>query len=169
MARLSRYSTRSLLRAFQKVRSNATDPGLLDDLNLLQAKDLDMSVRLGVLLAFDALMIATAINPISASPGAPLSLDAPTQPLETVAVFIAVILLSISAIYCVRGILIGEEFAIDDVNDTPDITRQRMLAAWCRSVDVQLRSIRLGARLTAAGGALTLLTFIWILAEKIIR
>jgi hypothetical protein len=74
-------SARELLRAFQWAREDIPDSGFGDDLELLQSKDLDLSIRLGALLAFDALLLTAAINPISASPGAPLSLDAPNQPL----------------------------------------------------------------------------------------
>ncbi len=162
------HSTRSLLRAFQKARQCSDSAGFIDDLTLLQSKDLDLSVRLGALLAADALLLTTAVNPISASPGAPLSLDAPTQPFEVMLVSIAVLLLVWSGWVCVRGILIGEEFRLDGAEEDPKLVIQRMLAAWCVSVDHQLAAIRNAARLTMAGGAVTALSFIWIMGAKIL-
>ena len=129
MAKKPIASTRSLLRAFQKARPSASESGALEDLELLQSKDLDLSVRLGALLAADALLITTAVNPIAASPGAPLSLDAPTQPLQVALVCVALILLAISALHCLRGILVGEEFHLSGVEETPAALMQRMLAA----------------------------------------
>lgn len=57
------HSTRSLLRAFQKARQWPDFAGFIDDLTLLQSKDLDLSVRLGALLAADALLLTTAVHP----------------------------------------------------------------------------------------------------------
>ena len=105
-------STRALLRAYQRLQSEEEPEwGPRRDLDLLQAKDLDLSVRLGALLAFDALLVTVATNPISASPGAPLSLDAPTQPIAVALITLSVIILSIAAYLCVRAIMIGEEFS----------------------------------------------------------
>jgi hypothetical protein len=100
-------STRALLRAYQRLQREDQSGGLAQDLDLLQAKDLDLSVRLGALLAFDALLVTVATNPISASPGAPLSLDAPTQPIAVALITLSVIILSIAAYLCVRAIMIG--------------------------------------------------------------
>jgi hypothetical protein len=162
------HSTRSLLRAFQKARQWPDSAGFIDDLTLLQSKDLDLSVRLGALLAADALLLTTAVNPIAASPGAPLSLDAPTQPFEVILVSLAVLLLVWSGWQCVRGILIGEEFRLEGDEGDAKLVIQRMLAAWCVSVDHQLASIAKAARLTLAGGAVTALSFVWIMGAKIL-
>ena len=45
-------STRKLLRAYQRLQIDDPSQSLARDLDLLQAKDLDLSVRLGALLAF---------------------------------------------------------------------------------------------------------------------
>lgn len=168
MAHRPIHSTRSLLRAFQKARQWPGATGFIDDLTLLQSKDLDLSVRLGALLAADALLLTTAVNPISASPGAPVSLDAPTQPFEVALVCFAIALLVVSAWHCVRGILVGEEFRLDGEESDPALIIQRMLAAWCVSVDHQLNSIRKAARLTIAGAGVTALSFVWIMLAKMI-
>lgn len=64
-------SIRALLGAFQTTHRGEVSEDSKVDLDLLRHKDLDLSVRLGALLAFDALLIGTGINPISASPGDP--------------------------------------------------------------------------------------------------
>lgn len=77
-------STRATLRCYQRARAEL-DGGELDQaLQFLQAKDLDLSVRHGALMAVDGLLAASAINPIAASPGAPLSLNPAEQPWEVV-------------------------------------------------------------------------------------
>ncbi|SOB86365.1 hypothetical protein SAMN06297144_1469, partial [Sphingomonas guangdongensis] len=63
------------------MRGATPDPGFVADLEYLENRDLDLSVRLGAMLAFNALMITIGTHPISASPGAPLSLDAGAQPV----------------------------------------------------------------------------------------
>ncbi len=156
-----------MLRAYQRVREGHPDEGFKDDLAFLQAKDLDLSVRLGALLAFDALLVTAAINPISASPGAPLSLDAPTQPWEVAAISISVVLLAISGVVCVRAVMLGEEFSADGIEDRPDAIVQRMFAAYCASVDFQSRMLRIAARLAIAGGVATVLSCAWIMLQKI--
>ena len=161
-------STRALLRAYQRLRTEDTSGGLSHDLDLLQAKDLDLSVRLGALLAFNALLVGIAVNPISASPGAPLSLDAPTQPIAVALTTLSVIILSIAAYLCVRAIMIGEEFGDDGIEDNPKAIVQRMFAAYCASVDAQHRLLIRASRFTIAGGALAGATSIWIMANKII-
>jgi hypothetical protein len=159
-------STRSLLRAYQRAREGHPDKDFKDDLALLQAKDLDLSVRLGALLAFDALMVGAAINPISASPGAPLSLSAPTQPVAVALVSLSVILLGISAVICVRAIMLGEEFSADGIDDDPQSIVQRMFAAYCASIDFQARMIRLASWFAIAGGVSSVLICGWIMAKK---
>jgi hypothetical protein len=167
MPRNSSTSARIQLRVFQQARLDGDCTGFQDDLALLQAKDLDMSVRLGALLAFDALLTTAAINPISASPGAPLSLDAPTQAWEVIVISLSVILLSVAAFLCVRGILVGEEFDMNGEEAPREIVMQRMLAAYCTSIDAQHRMIRLASLYTIAGGVVAIVGCGWIMAEKI--
>ena len=45
-----RHSARAMLRAYQAVRGDVPDPRLAADLQFVQAKDLDLSVRIGALL-----------------------------------------------------------------------------------------------------------------------
>jgi hypothetical protein len=160
-------STRALLRAFQVTHREGVSEDFKVDLDLLRHKDLDLSIRLGALLAFDALLITTGINPIAASPGAPLSLDAPTQPWETVVTMFGILLIAISAAMTVRAITIGEEFSDDGIEDDPQAITRRMFAAFCVSVDAQRALLERASRFTLAGGAVIALTFTWILAAKI--
>ena len=160
-------STRALLRAYQRLQREDPSGSLANDLDLLQAKDLDLSVCLGALLAFDALLATVATNPISASPGAPLSLDAPTQPIAVVLTTIAVTILAVAAYLCVRAIMIGEEFSDEGIEENPQAIVQRMFAAYCASIDAQRKLLTQASRLTIAGGVLAGLTSIWIMAAKI--
>lgn len=167
MAQSPKPTAGTLLSAFQRARADIPGSSKRDDLAMLQSKDLDLSVRLGALLAFDALIMTAAINPIAASPGAPLSLDAPTQPLEVAAVSLGVALLAISAYKCVRAILIGEEFDLAGAEeDGAEITR-RMFAAYCSSIDAQMTMISSASKFTIAGGAVSALACLWIMAEKV--
>ena len=161
-------STRALLRAFQITHCEGVSEDFKVDLDLLRHKDLDLSIRLGALLAFDALLITTGINPIAASPGAPLSLDAATQPWETVATLFGVLLMAVSAAITVRAITIGEEFSDDGIEDDPQAITRRMFAAFCVSVDAQRALLDRASRFTLSGGAVIALTFLWILADKIV-
>lgn len=167
MARTRFMSTRATLRAYQRVREAHAEEGYHDDLDFLQAKDLDLSVRLGGLLAFDALLATVAVNPIVASPGAPVSLDAPTQPLAVLVVSLSVILLLISALLCVRAVMLGEEFTDDGIEDDPRAIMQRMFAAYCASVDFQARMIRRASQFTIAGGTVMVLVNAWIMIGKV--
>jgi hypothetical protein len=166
MARSQRTSARVQLRAFQQARKDIPGSGFKDDLQFLQSKDLDMSVRLGALLAFDALLLTAALNPISASPGAPLSLDAPTQPLFVILVGLCVAVLSVAAFFCVRGILVGEEFDLKGMDDNQDILVQRLLAAYCSSIDAQMRMIRMASMTTIVGGIMAALISFAIMMAK---
>jgi len=159
-------STRSMLRAYQSVREAQRDGGYREDLAFLQAKDLDLSVRLGALLAFDALLATAAINPIAASPGAPLSLDAGQQPLEVTAISLGVLLLVASALMCVRAIMLGEEFAADGLEDNPQAIVQRMFAAYCTSIDFQVRTLRRASWLAIVGGIGSAAACAWIMIAK---
>lgn len=160
-------STRKLLRAYQRLQIDDPSQSLARDLDLLQAKDLDLSVRLGALLAFDALLVTVAVNPISASPGAPVSLDAATQPVAVALTTVSVAVLACAAYLCVRAIMIGEEFSDAGVERNPRAIAQRMFAAYCASIDAQRRLLHRASRITIAGGVLTAATSIWIMAEKI--
>jgi hypothetical protein len=168
MARRRFMSTRGMLRAYQRVRENHADEGYREDLEFLQAKDLDLSVRLGALLAFNALLATAAINPIAASPGAPLSLDAATRPWEVAAISLSVVLLMISALLCVRAIMLGEEFSDAGIEDDPKAIMQRMFATYCASVDFQSRMMRIASRFAIAGGIAMVLSSAWIMIEKML-
>lgn len=159
-------STRSMLRAYQRVREAHEHEGYREDLDFLQGKDLDLSVRLGALLAFDALLTTAAINPIAASPGAPLSLDAAKQAWEVGAISLGILLLAISAILCVRAIMLGEEFSAEGIEDDPKAIMQRMFAAYCASVDFQARMLRIASWFAIAGGVVSVAACGWIMIEK---
>ncbi len=166
--RRKHMSARSMLRAYQSVHGDVPDPKLSAELAYVQHKDLDMSVRLGGMLAFNALLITAAINPIAASPGAPLSLDALTQPWEAVLVCIGIVPLVLSAMFCIRAMLIGEEFSADGIENDKAAITQRMFAAYCVSIDLQSAVIRRSVSLTLAGGGISLAAWIWILADKML-
>lgn len=167
MKRRRLASARVMLRSFQMLHTDKIDEALMADLAYLQHKDLDMSVRLGGMLAFNALLITAAINPISASPGAPLSLDAPTQPLEVALVCLGIVPLIMSALLCVRAMLIGEEFSVEGIESDKAAIAQRLFAAYCVSVDQQAAVIVRAVWATIAGGAISVLSWIWILADKV--
>ena len=161
-------STRALLRAFQITHRGGVSEDFKADLDLLRHKDLDLSVRLGALLAFDALLINTGINPIAASPGAPLSLDAASRPVETIVTMAGILLVAVSAAITVRAITIGEEFSDEGIENDPAAITRRLFAAFCVSVDAQRVLLDRATRYTLAGGGVIALTFAWILAEKIL-
>ena len=56
-------SSRTRLRAFQAMRGDPPERGFVADLKFLQNRDLDLSVRLGATLAFNALMITIGTHP----------------------------------------------------------------------------------------------------------
>ena len=153
------------LRAFQEMRGDEPDPGFIADLEFLENRDLDLSVRLGGLLAFNALAITIGTHPISASPGAPLSLDAATQPWLTIASIVSIVPLILSSFFCLRALLLGEEFDSDGL-EKADGLRQRLFAAFTYSIEAQARLLSIAVRATIAGGGLTLAVWVWILAEK---
>ncbi len=164
---MTQISFRSRLKAFQAMRGKNPDPGFIADLEFLENRDLDLSVRIGGMLAFNALMVTIATHPISASPGAPLSLDAPSQPVLVVASITGLIPFIISSILCLRALLVGEEFDSEglDIGDV-DALRTRLYAAFIHSVDVQSRLLRRAVFYSFAGGALTIAGWGWILLEK---
>ena len=122
-------------------------------------------VRIGGLLAFNALAITIGTHPISASPGAPLSLDAATQPWLTIASWIGIAPLILSSFLCLRALLLGEEFDSDGL-EKADGLRQRLFAAFTHSIDAQSKLLSAAVRWTIVGGAATLAIWGWILAEK---
>jgi hypothetical protein len=164
---MAKMTFRARFRAFQQMRGEKADPGFIADLEFLENRDLDLSIRLGGMLAFNALLITIGTHPISASPGAPLSLDAPTQPLLTVVSIIGVIPFILSSYFCLRAILLGEEFESDGTLDQ-DSGRRALFAAFIHSIDTQDRLLRLAIRATLAGGLLTMAAWVWILLAKMV-
>jgi hypothetical protein len=158
-------SFRSRLRAFQAMRGNPPDPGFVADLEFLENRDLDLSIRLGAMLGFNALLITIGTHPISASPGAPLSLDAASQPVLTIASLIGVLPLVLSCYLALRALILGEEFDSEGI-ESDHAARQRLFAAFVHSIDVQARLLGLAIRWTLAGAMLTLLVWGWILLDK---
>ncbi|MBX9797224.1 hypothetical protein [Sphingomonas sp.] len=156
---------RGRLRAYCAMRGDPPDAGFLADLEFLQNRDLDLSIRLGAMIAFNALMITIGTHPISASPGAPLSLDAARQPGLTLASIAGLVPLALSTLLCLRALLLGEEFDADGPEDDAAL-RQRLFAAFVRSIDAQGRLLRRAVQLTVAGGAVTLAAWGWIIAAK---
>lgn len=160
-----RTTFRTRLRAFQEMRCNPPDPGFIADLEFLENRDLDLSIRLGAMLAFNALVITVGTHPVSASPGAPLSLDAAAAPLLTLLSLAGIAPLIASSYLCLRALLLGEEFDSDGL-ETGDALRQRLFAAFIRSIDAQARLLRLAVLWTLAGGAATMLVWAAILFAK---
>jgi hypothetical protein len=160
-------SFRSHLRAFQAMRGDPPDPGFVADLEYLENRDLDLSIRLGAMLAFNALLITIGTHPVSASPGAPLSVDAASQPVLTLASLAGILPLVVSSFFVLRAMLLGEEFESEGLEGS-DALRQRLLAAFIRSIDAQARLLTLAIRWTLAGGAATLLVWAVILWIKMV-
>jgi hypothetical protein len=164
---MARMTFRGRFRAFQAMRGEKADADFIADLEFLENRDLDLSIRLGGMLAFNALLITIGTHPISASPGAPLSLDAPTQPILTIASIIGIIPFIVSSYFCLRAILLGEEFESEAIPDQ-DTGRRTLFAAFILSIDTQDRLLRLAIRATLAGGVLTMAVWAWILLEKMV-
>lgn len=160
-------SFRTRLRAFQTMRGDNPDPGFIADLEFLENRDLDLSVRLGAMLAFNALLITIGTHPISASPGAPLSLDAPTQPGLTIASLIGISPLAASSYFVLRALLLGEEFDSDGLEGESEL-RRRLYAAFVHSIDAQARLLGMAIRATLVGGVATLLVWAAILWDKMV-
>lgn len=165
--RMRYLSFRSRLRAFQSMRRDPPDPGFVADLEFLENRDLDLSVRLGAMLAFNALLITIGTHPISASPGAPLSLDAATQPLLTLASIAGLVLLIISCFFALRALMLGEEFDGEGLEED-DALRRRLFAAFIHSIDAQARLLQKAVLWSLAGGSATLLVWAAILATKML-
>ncbi len=143
------------------------DPGFIADLEFLENRDLDLSIRTGGMLAFNALLITIGTHPISASPGAPLSLDAPTQPWLTIASIIGIVPFIVSSVFLLRGLLLGEEFETDSIPEN-DNKRQALFASFIHSIDLQGMLLRHAIRWAFAGGVLTLMVWAWILTDKMV-
>lgn len=162
-----KQSFRLRFRAFQSMRGDGADPAFIADLEFVENRDLDLSVRLGAMLGFNALLITVGTHPISASPGAPLSLDATTHPLLTWASFLGIMPYAFASYACLRALLLGEEFDSDNLEDD-DARRRVLFAAFVHSIDVQQRALSLAIRSTILGGAATMLVWVWIILEKMI-
>jgi hypothetical protein len=160
-------SFRSRLRAFQAMRCDPPDPGFVADLEFLENRDLDLSIRLGAMLAFNALLITIGTHPVSASPGAPLSLDAPSQPVLTLLSLAALLPLVASCVLILRALLEGEEFESEGI-EGGDALRQRLFAAFVNSIDIQAKNLTQAIRLSLAGGAATVLVWAAILFDKMV-
>jgi hypothetical protein len=107
-------STRALLRAFRRAReaqsSSAEADALFKDLELVRHLDTDLSIKSGALLAFQGLILMAGINPIAASPGAPLSVSPIDAPAVVLITALGVALLASAATFSVRCIMLGEYF-----------------------------------------------------------
>ncbi len=162
---MANRSFRTRLRAFQAMRSDPPDPGFVADLEFLENRDVDLSIRLGAMLGFNALLITIGTHPISASPGAPLSLDAASRSGLVLFSILGLLPLVISCFFALRGLLVGEEFDSEGIADD-DAARQRLFAAFIHSIDVQSHLLALAIRWTMAGGVLTLVCWAAILHDK---
>lgn len=164
---MARSSFRSRLRAFQAMRGKTPDRAFVADLEFLENRDLDLSVRLGAMLAFNALLVTIGTHPISASPGSPLSVDAARQAELTLASVAALSPIVGSCVLSLRALLLGEEFDSDGL-EGDEALRQRLFAAFVHSIDVQSRLLRRAIRWTLAGGGATLVVWMAILGDKMI-
>ncbi len=164
---MSSHSSRSRFRAFQAMRGSPPDPEFIADLEFLENRDLDLSVRIGGMLAFNALLVTIGTHPISASPGAPISLDAATFPVLTVASVLGIIPFIASCWLCLRALMLGEEFDADGLDGDAEL-RQRLFAAFVHSIDQQSRLLRRAVRWSIFGGAVTVAMWIAILADKML-
>lgn len=160
-------STRALLRLYMRLREAPGADRLEAGLQLLTNRDTDLSIRLGALLAFDALLLGAAIQPIAASPGAPVSLDAATRPVLTLVALLAVACFALAGLIAVRAITIGEEITDEGIEDDVEALGQRLFAAYCTSIDRQRRDLDRAIRLTIAGLGVSAIVFLWAIAEKI--
>ena len=162
---MAERSFRTRLRAFRDMRGEPPDRGFIADLEYLENRDLDLSVRIGAMLAFNALAVMVGTYPVSSSPGAPLSLDAGSQSVLTALSLIGVAPVVVSSYLCLKAVLLGEEIEGGDELEH-EALRQRLFAAFVRSIDAQSRLLRLGVRWTLCGGVATLAVWVAILAGK---
>jgi hypothetical protein len=166
MPQVGKLSSRTILRLFQRSAESQTDGAFLRDLQMLQARDLDLSVKAGALLAFDALIMTAGFNPISASPGAPVSLDAVKNAGPVWLTMLGVVLLSVAAFFSVRGIMVSEDIASQSETGDPQVVRQHLLAAFCVSLDRQAAAIARAGAWTVAGGAVMIVALFWSVVVK---
>ena len=150
------------------MHDGAPDRGFIADLEFLENRDLDLSIRLGAMLAFNALLITIGTHPVSASPGAPLSVDAATQPWLTIASLIGVAPFVLSSGLVLHALLIGEEFDAESPEEETETLRRRLLAAFIRSIDAQGQLLRRAVHATILGGVLTLAAWAWIVTAKML-
>ena len=155
---------RTQLRAFQDIHGGDPDPGFVADLEFMENRDLDLSIRIGAMLGFNALLVTIGTHPVSASPGAPLSLDAAKQPLLTIASLVGIGPFVMASWLCLSALLVGEAFNPDRADAVA--LRRSLLAAFVRSVDQQARKLRLAVRATLCGGVTTGAVWLWILVSK---
>lgn len=160
-------SFRSRLRAFQAMRGDTLDATFVADLDFLQNRDLDLSVRLGAMLAFNALMITIGTHPVSASPGSPLSLDATRQPVEVIASLLALIPLVVSSFCCLKALLLGEDFDGEGLEDEAAL-RQRLFATFIASIDKQKRLLGTAIWACEIGVAAVVAMWVWIVIDKLV-
>ena len=160
-------SFRTRLRTFRHMRGEPLDQGFIADLEYLENRDLDLSVRIGAVLAFNALAVMVGTYPVSSSPGAPLSLDAATQGVLTVLSLVGIAPVFVSSWLLLRALLLGEEFDGSDGLDG-EALRQSLFAAFVHSLDTQARLLRAGVRWTACGGVATFVIWVAILGTKIL-
>lgn len=155
---------RAKLRAYQRMREAG---GAADyELETLRHADLDLSIKAGALLAFNGLIIAAGINPIAASPGAPLSVDAGADPLIALTTALGVLLMAVASSFSVRAILVGEDFDDHGLEEDPGTIRRRIYAAFCAAIDAQSRLLAMAGRFTYIGGAVIGVAFVWSLIDK---
>lgn len=119
----------------------------------------------GASLAFNALLITIGTHPVSASPGAPLSLDAASQPVLTLLSIAALVPLIVSSYFVLRALILGEEFDCGSLEGI-EALRRRLMAAFVHSIDAQALSLRRAVQMTLAGGVATLVIWAAILATK---
>ena len=166
----SRITTRALLRSFQRVRAaqttSAEADALFKDLELVRHMDTDLSIKSGALLAFQGLILMAGINPIAASPGAPLSVSPVDAAGVVLVTALGVALLAVAATFCVRCIMIGEYFDDSGLKDDPDAIAVRMLAAHCAAIDKEKTLLAKAVLWTYAGGAAMVVAFFWALIGK---
>ncbi len=147
------------------MRGDPPDPGFVADLEFLENRDLDLSIRLGAMLAFDALLVTIGTHPISASPGAPLSVDATSQPLLTLASIAGIAPLVLSCFFALKGILFGEEFDSEGMKEY-EALRVRLYSAFVHSIDAQAQMLNRAVRWSLAGGIATMAAWAAILWVK---
>ncbi len=164
--RVGRVSMRAKLRAFQAAHKSAAAQDLMFDLELLRHADLDLSIKSGALLAFNGLIIAAGINPIAASPGAPLSVDAVADPLIVATTALGVLVMAAAGAFSVAAILVGEDFDDTGLQDDPAAIVTRLQATYCAAIDAQARLLARAGILTYAGGAVIAIAFVWALLDK---